>query len=127
MTTCRLLNRRSASCDAQPLSRKLGTRPTHVRSPEWNSALLPGTSEVDGSPYGSRPSGLFQSYGAGAASLDAAPAPSSRYAEGQACCSLMLTSHVMPNRSVHIPNTSPHICFSIGTVTVPPEPDSFSQ
>lgn len=27
----------------------------------------------------------------------------------QVCCSLMLTIQVMPNLSVHMPNTSPHI------------------
>lgn len=44
----------------------------------------------------------------------------------QACCWLMLTSQVMPKRSVHMPNTSPHICFSSGTETVP-LPESLSQ
>jgi superfamily I DNA/RNA helicase len=39
---------------------------------------------------------------------------------------LMLTIHGTPKRSVHIPNTSPHICLSSGTATVPPS-DSFSQ
>lgn len=33
--------------------------------------------------------------------------------------SLMLTSQVMPKRSVHMPKTSPHICLSSGTATVP--------
>jgi hypothetical protein len=32
----------------------------------------------------------------------------------------MLTIHGMPNRSTHMPNSSPHICFSSGTETVPP-------
>jgi hypothetical protein len=32
----------------------------------------------------------------------------------------------MPNRSTHWPNSSPHICFSSGIVTVPLA-DSFSQ
>src|SRR5690606_22399737 len=39
---------------------------------------------------------------------------------------LMLTSHGTPKRSVHMPKTSPHICFSSGTDTEPPS-DSFSQ
>ena len=39
---------------------------------------------------------------------------------------LMLTIQVMPNRSTHIPNSSPHICFSSGTDTVPPS-DSLLQ
>jgi hypothetical protein len=41
-------------------------------------------------------------------------------------CWVMLTIQGMPNRSVHMPNSSPHICFSRGMVTVPPS-DSFSQ
>lgn len=32
----------------------------------------------------------------------------------------MSTSQVMPKRSVHMPKTSPHICFSSGTATVRP-------
>ena len=39
---------------------------------------------------------------------------------------VMLTIQGMPNLSVHMPNSSPHICFSRGMVTVPPS-DSFSQ
>jgi hypothetical protein len=39
---------------------------------------------------------------------------------------VMLTIQGMPNRSTHMPNSSPHICFSSGTDTVPPS-DSFSQ
>ncbi len=39
---------------------------------------------------------------------------------------LMFTIQGMPNRSMHMPNTSPHICFSKGIVTVPPS-DSFCQ
>ncbi len=42
------------------------------------------------------------------------------------CSAMMLTIHAMPNRSMHMPNTSPHICFSSGTVTLPPS-DSFPQ
>ena len=45
---------------------------------------------------------------------------------GQACGWPMLTIQVMPNRSTHMPNSSPHICFSSGTVTVPPS-DSLLQ
>ena len=37
----------------------------------------------------------------------------------------MLTSHSIPKRSVHIPNSSPHICFSSGTDTVPPSERPF--
>ena len=44
----------------------------------------------------------------------------------QACGRPMLTIQGMPNRSTHMPNSSPHICFSKGTDTVPPS-DSFSQ
>jgi len=54
------------------------------------------------------------------------PGPVSRGWPAQACVSLMLTIQGMPNRSVHMPNTSPHICFSSGTATVP-SADSFSQ
>ncbi len=39
---------------------------------------------------------------------------------------LMLTIHGTPKRSVHMPNTSPHICLSRGTDTEPPS-DNFSQ
>src|SRR3954471_11817723 len=39
---------------------------------------------------------------------------------------LMFTIQPMPNWSVHMPNSSPHICFSSGTVTVPAAA-SFSQ
>ncbi len=39
---------------------------------------------------------------------------------------VMLTIQAMPNWSVHMPNSSPHICFSRGIVTVPP-PESLSQ
>src|SRR5690606_7266554 len=49
-----------------------------------------------------------------------------RSASAQPSGRLMLTIQGMPKRSVHIPNTSPHICFSIGTDTEPP-PDSLSQ
>ena len=38
----------------------------------------------------------------------------------------MLTIQLMPNLSVHWPNSSPHICFSSGIVTVPPS-ESWSQ
>lgn len=41
-------------------------------------------------------------------------------------CWAMLTIQPMPNRSTHMPNSSPHTCFSSGTVTVPPSL-SFSQ
>jgi hypothetical protein len=44
----------------------------------------------------------------------------------QACGWPMLTIQGMPNWSTHMPNSSPHICFSKGTDTVPPS-DSFSQ
>ncbi len=39
---------------------------------------------------------------------------------------LTLTSHVMPNRSVHIPNVSPQAAFSRGISTFPPF-DSLSK
>jgi hypothetical protein len=45
---------------------------------------------------------------------------------GQACDWVMLTIQGTPNRSTHMPNSSPHICFSRGMVTVPPS-ESFSQ
>ena len=32
----------------------------------------------------------------------------------------MFTIQLIPNLSVHMPNSSPHICFSSGTETVPP-------
>jgi hypothetical protein len=38
----------------------------------------------------------------------------------------MLTIQPMPNLSISMPNSSPHICFSSGTVMVAPS-DSFSQ
>ena len=38
----------------------------------------------------------------------------------------MLTIQSTPNWSVTMPNSSPHICFSSGMVTVP-APESFSQ
>src|SRR5215210_6444977 len=38
----------------------------------------------------------------------------------------MLTIHGIPNRSTHMPNSSPHICFSSGNETVPPS-ESLSQ
>ncbi len=57
------------------------------------------------------------------ATLRATDAPTSGF---QVCRSLMLTIQVMPNLSVHMPNTSPHICFSSGTDTLPPS-DSLSQ
>src|SRR5205823_13322909 len=44
----------------------------------------------------------------------------------QACGWVMLTIQGMPNWSTHMPNSSPHICFSMGSVTVPPA-DSLSQ
>ena len=39
---------------------------------------------------------------------------------------VMFTIHGTPNRSAHMPNSSPHICFSSGTDTVPPA-DNCSQ
>jgi len=36
----------------------------------------------------------------------------------------MLTSHEVPNRSTHIPNSSPHGWVASSTVTVPPGFDS---
>jgi hypothetical protein len=41
-------------------------------------------------------------------------------------CWVTLTIQGTPNLSVHMPNSSPHICFSRGMVTVPPS-ESFSQ
>lgn len=38
---------------------------------------------------------------------------------GQAWGWVMLTIQPMPNRSTHMPNSSPQICFSSGTDTVP--------
>jgi hypothetical protein len=49
-----------------------------------------------------------------------------RAALGQARGWVMLTIHGMPNRSMHMPNSSPHISFSKGIVTLPPS-DSYSQ
>jgi TfoX/Sxy family transcriptional regulator of competence genes len=45
---------------------------------------------------------------------------------GVAYTQSMFTSHGMPKRSVHMPNVSPHICFSSGMLTVP-SADSASQ
>jgi thiamine biosynthesis lipoprotein len=39
---------------------------------------------------------------------------------------LMFTNQFTPKRSVHMPNSSPHTCFSSGIPTVPPS-HSFSQ
>jgi hypothetical protein len=39
---------------------------------------------------------------------------------------LMFTNQSTPKRSVHMPNSSPHICFSSGIRTLPPS-HSFSQ
>ena len=44
----------------------------------------------------------------------------------QGCGWPMSTIQLTPNRSTQAPNSSPHICFSSGTVTWPPS-DSFSQ
>jgi hypothetical protein len=49
-----------------------------------------------------------------------------REAARQAWGWVMFTIQGMPNRSRHMPNSSPHICFSRGIVTVPPS-DSFCQ
>ncbi len=38
----------------------------------------------------------------------------------------MFTIHEMPNGSTHMPNSSPHICFSSGMTTLPPF-ESLSQ
>ena len=38
----------------------------------------------------------------------------------QLCGGTTSTIQGTPNRSVHMPNRSPHICFSNGMVTVPP-------
>lgn len=54
---------------------------------------------------------------------DVSPA---RRARDQSADPLMLTIHVTPKRSSHMPNSSPHICFSIGTDTLP-RSQSFSQ
>ncbi|CAL9355878.1 hypothetical protein SUDANB105_00565 [Streptomyces sp. enrichment culture] len=54
------------------------------------------------------------------------PAPAASPGQPFAAGPVMSTIHMTPNRSVHMPNTSPHICFSIGTDTVP-SADSFSQ
>lgn len=45
---------------------------------------------------------------------------------GQPCDWPMFTIHAMPNRSTHMPNSSPHICVSRGTDTAPLS-ESFSQ
>jgi hypothetical protein len=47
-------------------------------------------------------------------------APCRRDEARQAWDCVMFTIQGMPNRSTHIPNSSPHICFSSGIVTVPP-------
>ena len=54
------------------------------------------------------------------------PGKGSEVRVDQPCGWLMLTIQATPNRSTHMPNSSPHICFSRGTDTVPPS-DSFSQ
>lgn len=46
--------------------------------------------------------------------------------QDQACGWPMLTIQATPNWSSHMPNSSPHICFSRGTDTLP-LPDSLSQ
>ena len=46
--------------------------------------------------------------------------------DGQLLGCPMFTIQAMPNWSLHMPNSSPHICFSSGTITMP-EADSFSQ
>jgi hypothetical protein len=51
-----------------------------------------------------------------------APSQSSTYD----CGWTTSTIHGTPNLSVHMPNRSPHICFSKGMVTVPPS-ESLSQ
>ena len=47
-------------------------------------------------------------------------------AVGEGHCPLMFTIQEMPNRSTHMPNSSPHTCFSSATVTMP-SPLSCSQ
>ena len=45
---------------------------------------------------------------------------------GYVCGWAMLTSQETPNRSVHMPNSSPQTCFCSGMIVVPAA-DSFSQ
>ncbi len=52
--------------------------------------------------------------------------PQTDWARNQPCGWPMSTIQMMPNWSTHMPNSSPHICFSRGTDTVPPA-ESFSQ
>ena len=65
---------------------------------------------ADGAPRGGRSGGT----------------PAARRGVGQPCDPAILTIQSMPNLSRHMPNSSPHICFSSGTATVPPS-ESFCQ
>ena len=49
-----------------------------------------------------------------------------RGSEDQLCWMTTSTIQGTPNLSVHMPKTSPHICFSNGMVTLPPS-ESLSQ
>lgn len=66
-------------------------------------------------PCGPRPSG--RAVGRGLTGVRSAAQP---------CGWVMFIIQGTPNRSVHMPNTSPHICFSRGTDT-DASADSFSQ
>ena len=78
-------------------------RPARPRTfPDSRLVVLPDSGHVvaDGAPRGGRPGGT----------------PAARRGAGQACGWPMLTIQLMPNLSTHMPNSSPHICFSSGTV-----------
>ena len=57
---------------------------------------------------------------------DRAPPLAAGGASAYPCGPPMSTIHSTPNRSTHMPNSSPHSCLSIGTTTVPPS-ESLAQ
>jgi hypothetical protein len=85
--------------------------------------VVPGRGTVPGVPLG-RPGGNGMADGGEAPARHLASGCAA--GAGQTCGWPMLTIQEIPNWSSQAPNSSPHICFSRGTDTVP-EADSFVQ
>jgi len=103
-----------------------GARLRHTRCPRPTARDATGARGRSGQAAGLGPRGRRHRLGTrhrlGSGQEDAVHVD----AGDQACGWVMLTIQVMPNWSTQEPNSSPHICFSRGTETVPPS-DSCSQ
>lgn len=110
-TTIRVSSTHSARARARP-----GARPEQVpHRPAPGSLTAPHCAHIHGVPAIGPPSARRLAGAVTSSSPKRAPAATARYDPWTT-----LTIQGMPNLSTSAPNSSPHICFSNGTVTVAP-------